>query len=132
MLFLFFLLCFLLCFCFNICICWSGLGAVLVLFSLVFPECTTIALFVCVCFFLYSYDITVFPAILGYLGFNVGSMFVSHVCFWFLLFVSVLFGTFQDVPILFQLVFLFCLNHKLSYSYYLHLVLLFSLEFCNC
>ena len=90
-------------FCFVLCVCWSGLGVVLVLLCLVCFVCV-FYLFLCVCFFLSLMKIHCFPCNSSVLGFNVGSIVVlisvsgSCFCFCFVCFL------FQDVPL-----FVFCL-----------------------
>ena len=84
-------------------------------------------LIVCLCLFLsVSYENHCVPCNSGIFWLNVGSICVSHFCFWFLFFVFVLFVTCFKM----FLCFCFCsllscfLNHKIRCPYALHLVFL--------
>ena len=119
----------LVCFCFVLCVCWSGLGVLLVFSFLV-------CFVVCVCClfvfsFLFLMKITVLHAILFVLV-NAGSIFVYHVCFWFLFFGFVLSVIgFKMLLGYFCLLSCFALNDKIRFSDSLHphFLLLFGLSF---
>ena len=109
------------------CVCWSGLGVVLVLFIL--GLFWLFLSFVCLCLFLsVSYGIIVFPATLvffclmlvqSFLKFCLGCLLLCFVC-----------HLFQDVPLLFFcLLSCFILNRRIRFSYCCHPVFLLSFVF---
>ena len=99
------MLCFLICFCFVLCVYWSGLGVVLVLICLFGFVCVC-CLLVCVCFF-QSLVKSLSPS--NSSVFFVCFLLVQSLFFMFVVgFCLVCLFMFQDVPLLFLIVVLFC------------------------
>ena len=68
------------CFCFVLCVCWSGLGVVFIVFCFGL-FCLCLFFICCVCFFLFLMQITVFLAIVMFFGLLKRWISVSSVCF---------------------------------------------------